>query len=319
MHGFELFDFHDAEEMSLALRHTNVSAMQISRGRFRAQFGVVPASDWTAQYIRFEDGAATCGGDGPPDRYAFIVPLKPRSDCRLLGRSIDGSSLGIYAPGSEHADISIAGLEQVVLMPPPHALTEFLHRNDASRLPVTGSHHASVSLVGLAQFRALLRSIMSSTGSSGTAAFREEVRRSLNDALATALSAVLQPERDESSRGRPPLPRSAIMRRLAEVLDAQSEEPAYASELARAVGVSDATLRRMFIELFGMPPARYLMTKRLYLARQRLRSRDYETVGQVAEVCGFWDQSRFAGRYKSLFGETPFETLRAGKRAVPAP
>lgn len=317
MHGFKLFDFRDPEELSSALRHTRVSAVQINRGRFRAQLGVMPASDWTAQYIRFEDGAAACGGDSPSDRHAFIVPLKPRSGCRLLGRSIDSSSLGIYAPGSEHADISLAGYEQIVLMPPPHATAELLQRNEAYLLPATGSHHAAVSSSGLARLRELLTSVMSWTTSCAEAVPGEQVRRSLNDALAAALSAVLEPEQDESSRGRPPLPRAGIMRHLTEILDAQSDEPAYAGELARAVGVSDATLRRMFIELFGMPPSRYLMIKRLQLARRHLRSSAYETVGQVVEACGFWDHSRFAGRYKSLFGETPVETLRQARLAVP--
>ena len=142
----------------------------------------------------------------------------------------------------------------------------------------------------------------------------DELNRSFNDELSSALRGALATREIGNEKGRPQLPRSAVMRQLAEVLDHQREQTTYASELAKAVGVSDATLRRMFIELFGIPPARYLMIKRLYLARQSLRSGQFETVGQVSEACGFWDQGRFAGRYRSLFNELPIETLRRSKK-----
>lgn len=311
-----LLDFRDSEELSLALRHANVSAMQISRGQFRAQLGLLSAGDWTLQLVRFVDGAAACGGDSPSDRYAFVVPLRANTGCRLLGRPVGEASLGIYAPGSEHADTSLAGYEQVVLMPTPGLSAEAALDEALPWLPARGSHHAVSPLPALDRLRALLESVVSSTGTCAGPMPGDQVRRSLNDAFSTAVSASLRPVSDESNRGRPVLPRAAVMRHLKEILGERSDEPAYASELARTIGVSDATLRRMFVELFGMPPSRYLMIRRLNIARQRLRTGVADTVGEVAAACGFWDHSRFAGRYRSLFGETPVETLRKARRGA---
>jgi transcriptional regulator GlxA family with amidase domain len=91
------------------------------------------------------------------------------------------------------------------------------------------------------------------------------------------------------------------------------DEPIYATELAQDVGISQPTLQRLFIEWFGMPPARYLQIKRLYLARKRLRQEPTSSVTEVATSLGFWDLSRFAKGYKEAFGELPSETQRRAR------
>lgn len=306
--------FSDAEELSQALSHTNVRAVQTSRVDFQAKLAHVRAVDWSVQYISFMQGAAACDGDGPSDSFAFIIPLISQQSCRLLGRPLTSTSIGVYAPGSEHADTSAAGHEQVVLVPPTSLFADERGNELALDLPRNGSHHLSASTGGLDVLRSVMWRVLANSGVFAPANATSEIQRSLNDELSVVLAAALPSREARNDKGRPSLPRAAVMRHVAEILDAERGEPVYAGELAKAVGVSDATLRRMFIELFGMPPARYLMIKRLYLARQRLRSGAYETVGQVAEACGFWDLGRFAGRYKSVFNELPYETLRSARK-----
>jgi AraC-like DNA-binding protein len=84
------------------------------------------------------------------------------------------------------------------------------------------------------------------------------------------------------------------------------------AELARQTGVPERTFRTAFHRSYGISPQEYLRIQRLHEARQLLRSscQDRTTVTRIAFGLGFWDLGRFAGRYHTLFGEHPSETLR---------
>jgi AraC family transcriptional regulator, ethanolamine operon transcriptional activator len=84
------------------------------------------------------------------------------------------------------------------------------------------------------------------------------------------------------------------------------------AELALQTGVPERTFRTAFYRNYGLSPHEYLRIQRLYEARRLLRAsrQDRTTVTQIAFGLGFWDLGRFAGRYHTLFGEHPSETLR---------
>ena len=110
--------YADTEELSRALDYTNVKAMQLSRGRFGAELRKFDLGKWSLQHIDFIQGSATCAGDGPSDRHAFVIPMRVFLGSRLLGRPVREGGIGVYAPGSEHADVTLPGHAQVVLVPP---------------------------------------------------------------------------------------------------------------------------------------------------------------------------------------------------------
>jgi transcriptional regulator GlxA family with amidase domain len=62
-----------------------------------------------------------------------------------------------------------------------------------------------------------------------------------------------------------------VMRRLEEVLQADTEEPLYMADLCTATGVSYRTLHACCREHLGMSPKRYLLLLRVHLARRALR------------------------------------------------
>jgi AraC-like DNA-binding protein len=103
-----------------------------------------------------------------------------------------------------------------------------------------------------------------------------------------------------------------VMRRFEQALQAALEEPLYMAELCAAVGVSHSTLRVCCQEHLGMGPKRYLLLRRMHLARRALLSGGPEstTVTEIATNYGFWELGRFAGAYHSLFGESPSAALR---------
>jgi AraC-like DNA-binding protein len=138
-----------------------------------------------------------------------------------------------------------------------------------------------------------------------------EAARGLEQALVEALVECLsmgQPGEDRTTQRR----HSLIMRRFREAVEENAEEPVYMPELCAAIGVPERTLRVCCQEQLGMTPKHYLILRRMHLARRALRNGISATtsVTEVATRYGFWQFGRFAGEYKSLFGEAPSATLR---------
>ena len=103
-----------------------------------------------------------------------------------------------------------------------------------------------------------------------------------------------------------------VMRRFWRVLEDNPEQPLYMPEICRATRVPDRTLRLCCQEHLGMGPKRYLLLRRMHLARRALREEapDATSMTDVATRYGFWQLGRFAVEYQSLFGESPSATLR---------
>ncbi len=82
-------------------------------------------------------------------------------------------------------------------------------------------------------------------------------------------------------------------------------------EITAAIGANERTLRRAFLDRFGVPPKTYLTTVRLHGVRKGLRHRDRTTtVIDVANRWGFWHMGDFAMNYRRVFGELPSETVK---------
>ena len=310
MFAEQIAKFDDTEELSRSLRNADVRAMQINRGGFRAVLKRRFSDGWNFQFINFLEGVSSCAGGAAPDRHVFVVPLETVPGCRLLGGELSDASIGVYAPGGEHACITRGGLVEAVVAPPSSLLASAIENGDYLELPQWGARHSIVSEAKLNQFRTVLRRLQA-IGAEQTAS--AAIMRSLNDSLATGLIALISEPEDNHSMGRTPMPRRPILNKIGDLMNEREGEILFASELAARAGVSHPTLQRVFLEWFGLPPARYLMLRRLYLARGRLRSGAYSTVSEVAESCGFVELSRFAKRYKAVFGELPSQTLGSRK------
>ena len=103
-----------------------------------------------------------------------------------------------------------------------------------------------------------------------------------------------------------------ILRRFRRAVEENLDQALYIPELCAAIGVSERTLLVCCQEQLGMSPKRYLLSRRMHLARRALResARGVTTVTDIATLYGFWHFGRFAGQYQSLFGESPSTTLR---------
>ncbi len=74
--------------------------------------------------------------------------------------------------------------------------------------------------------------------------------------------------------------------------------------LTQIAGVSETHLKRVFNQLFGMPPIEYVILTRINEARNLLEITD-RTVSDIAQEVGFYDHSHFIRHFKRIRGCTP--------------
>jgi AraC-like DNA-binding protein len=137
-----------------------------------------------------------------------------------------------------------------------------------------------------------------------------ETSRSLKQAVIGAVIDCLGP-RDVNEDRAARRQHTAIMRKFHGAIERHLDQPLYVPELCVEIGASERTLRVCCQEHLGMSPKRYLLLRRMHLARRALRTSSAAdtTVTEIATRFGFWQFGRFAGEYKALFGESPSTAL----------
>lgn len=98
-------------------------------------------------------------------------------------------------------------------------------------------------------------------------------------------------------------------------MDAASHEQWPVRRLASASGVSEAHFARSFKAAFGLPPHRYLLTRRIERAKALLRDTDLPVI-EIAFQTGWQSLGTFGRIFRDITGESPTE-LRAREGSVP--
>jgi len=82
-------------------------------------------------------------------------------------------------------------------------------------------------------------------------------------------------------------------------------------DLCKVLNTSKRPLNYGFQEVFGISPMAYLKVLRLQNVRRQLQTADPATtvIADIAHQFGFWSLGHFSRDYKTMFGESPSETL----------
>ncbi len=94
------------------------------------------------------------------------------------------------------------------------------------------------------------------------------------------------------------------LRKVAELMEANFEEPLTAVELAQMAGLSLRQVQRMFHETLGTTPTKYYLRLRLQRARALLVQSDM-SITQIAVACGFQSACHFSKSYRSMYSRSP--------------
>ena len=127
------------------------------------------------------------------------------------------------------------------------------------------------------------------------------------------------PEPDALPTGPNPSPRldPALLRRLLRAkdrMDAASHEAWPVHRLAKVSDVSEAHFARSFKDAFGVPPHRYLLTRRIEKATALLRDTDLPII-DIAFQTGWNSLGTFGRTFRDITGLSPGE-LRGREQAT---
>lgn len=110
-----------------------------------------------------------------------------------------------------------------------------------------------------------------------------------------------------------------LLRRLLRAkdrIDAASAEEWPVRRLAQVSGVSEAHFARSFKEAFGVPPHRYLLTRRIERATALLRDTNL-SITEIAFETGWKSLGTFGRTFRDVTGESP-GAVRTREKAAPS-
>ncbi len=186
--------------------------------------------------------------------------------------------------------------------------TEFVHRI-AAEMGYSASrnieilnqfvvHDPQIHYIGMA-----LQAELATGGRSGRL-FGESLATALATFLLSHYSASTQPVRAYEGG----LSRSALQRVIEYINDNLSSDLTL-PELAALIGIGQSQFGRLFKQSTGSTPHQYVIQCRVERARQLLAQGGL-SIGQIATVAGFADQSHLTYHFKRLLGVTPRQYLQ---------
>ncbi|HEV2595212.1 MAG TPA: helix-turn-helix transcriptional regulator [Sphingomicrobium sp.] len=97
-------------------------------------------------------------------------------------------------------------------------------------------------------------------------------------------------------------------------MDGAPDEQWPISRLGRISGISEAHFARAFREAFGIPPHRYLLTRRVERAKALLRDTDH-SITEIAFAVGWNSLGTFTRTFRDVTGQSPSQ-LRQSQQAL---
>jgi AraC family ethanolamine operon transcriptional activator len=307
---YQVFAEFDAYED--AIQHAQVRMTLHRRERPKWAVGQMSFGNLYLQWGT-SGGGMVSEGEILPGGHALFIPLNNFTTNGVNGCRLNEDSIMVAASGSEFC-ISADGWNHWCSLFIPHsAIGDLpLGRDEQSS---SGCRVASIGRCRLRQVRRAVRQAARlASGDVSLQSMWDDIETLIRDFAKAAIAH--EPSRTHRRRGRPRIDRHGVVRLVADDPTPESNQISRVGEFADAAGVSERTLLRVFRDWFGVTPARYARLRQLHAVRNALLDADpgSTTVTAVLVQYNIDQFGRFAGVYRSLFGESPSETLSRGKR-----
>ena len=302
--------FTDPWDFQASIRDSNVKAVVMARGEYRATLSKIDLHHLLMQRAEVVLPQITYSAVNKDLNTAYFLADTKQPSISNNGMELSPGTLVFSAPGAAHHrrfsagcrwgsvalkpdDLAAAGRALVgrdlpaltdtrLIRPPPHLMSRLMHLHSAAG-------ELATTVPDILAHPEVARAI------------EQELVHVTVQCLADGLTV----RTDGSPRGLP------VMRLFEQFLEANPDSALHLPEVCAAIGVSDRTLRNHCQDHLGLSPRKYLWLRRMHLARKALVSAESSatTVTAVATDYGFWELGRFATQYRGLFGESPSGTL----------
>ncbi len=277
---------------------------------------ILPLGDVTVMRVR--GGAVNVfHGAVPLDQLSLYLPLSPPDAVALGGERIGPGRIGLLAPGHDYLLRTDAVTDWLGIHIPLASVRHRFHPDD----PVLTGLLANAAVIDLPT--PVLQDLVSLAGRLRAAASaipsplapdiaRRQGAQQLLEAIFLAFASAGQAKQPRQRRDR----RHRLVARCMAWVEQRLLEFPTVEDLCALTGLSDRTLRTLFVEQIGLAPHQYLMKRRMQAIHQAMRrARATDTVTAICARYGVWDLGRFAGQYRRLYGTLPSADLAQARTA----
>jgi AraC family ethanolamine operon transcriptional activator len=306
--------FHDFDEWTAAFRTWNLTATQLSPGKFQGEFAIANLGYLQVIYASTNQAMHIVGGK-PPNTLTFATPLTAQAGALVSHnqRLNQNVLFGLDPTCGSHVITQTAGKVGMVLVSTDlfHDYTDQM-RSKPFKDAFFKQNVISLDPINLNVFKSYLRQLLHVLQTNPSWLQQPQAQKLIvEDGLpllidTLRLSDVLPFERMTALRSYPKL------KAMEAFMMANIDQPLTLKDLYTAAETSPRALSYGIQDLFAMSPMEYLKVKRLNGVRRTLKTGNPEenTVSEIATRWGFWSMGHFSRDYKQLFGESPSETLK---------
>ena len=304
------------EQLATAIRSAEFEPCQLSAGPLPSRLARLACPSVCLDFAELGP-AMLFTGLMPADCYSLVFVTQ----CPQTGHSFNFSTdhvdgyMGFFPPGGELDAYTPEGYANATLTVPAADFNRALARWFPEIPDKMLAHGAGMRIgaVEQARLRVLLASVMEGiedpTGPISDRVVRREIEGLLLEAFLGALRSGVA--------GLVPLPNCRVAGKLRHLRQARNfikdavHAPIQLEDVSNALGMSARGVEVLFHSSLGIGPSAFIRHQRLHGVRRALLTMKPETgaIKEVALKWGFWHMGHFSKNYRSLFGESPTETL----------
>jgi AraC family transcriptional regulator len=235
-----------------------------------------------------------------PGTYRLALMMEPldariwHGDTPVWGGTIGANRFRLCPPGEQGRWSQLSGCDIVnVFLPVPLLDRLAAQRGEELDTALSASQFTSDRMVF-----DLVRKMLDGPALAGPLAAE------MCDHLVTALACYLLEHYSQPAASAPSTLGGVRLRRVLRHIAEHLDAPLANAELAALCGMSAAHFSREFHRAVGLPPHRYVLTRRLARARAELAQGEAR-IADIAEAFGFHSASHFTRAFSAAYGQSP--------------